>query len=609
MSTEQSTEQPTEMSTEIPADNLTKESAAPPTIAEFNKVSSAQSARLGLIIITLLWIAAAATALLETAAGNNESPWILMAVPVAVLATGSLFIKLGTLSSALLSIALHLTMSIGMHLVGVATNAADILGIVAILGLLVFVGPATAIVGALVYMTASGLIHTQIQQQDTWLVLLAASRTLGVLLTLATCPVILHRGNELRARTKLNAALNLRQTKTAQSALLRTLTLEFDAPLSNARLLLSDTMVSNETREDLYRIALQLTALLEEVERQISDSTLEQSTVTETDLRGLIYDVERQMRPLLAARSIQFKLERLDLPVDHYRIDAQRLRALLLLFPRAVYSVHTVSRQLSLAIRAVAMRDDYHQLEISFAVDKTLYTPEQLRLMLAPASDGIEGRENLIGEPNAHAQTSSSKKLSRSGVGQAAEWVVRMGGQMSVEGEGESGIRVRILLPIEPSENLSSSTILPTDLILDGRKVLLVDDDATHRLAASRVLRGYFGSKILTAASGAEALDRIAEHPDLALVISDFFMPDMNGAELRQQAQEHYPALPFLLLSAGLLQREVVKLEAENAHVLMKPLTDEKLRSLLANGTLAIPPLPDSTGADNIVDSSSTSLA
>ena len=64
-------------------------------------------------------------------------------------------------------------------------------------------------------------------------------------------------------------------------------------------------------------------------------------------------------------------------------------------------------------------------------------------------------------------------------------------------------------------------------------KVMVVDDSASFRSYLESLLLRYRFNTI-TAADGHEALERIAEHPDTTLVITDYNMPDMGGQELIQ---------------------------------------------------------------------------
>src|SRR6202030_2517654 len=86
--------------------------------------------------------------------------------------------------------------------------------------------------------------------------------------------------------------------------------------------------------------------------------------------------------------------------------------------------------------------------------------------------------------------------------------------------------RVTAQLPLEKQRMLERLSRSDDDLV--GRTVLLVDDDARNIFALSSLLERR-GMKVLTATTGAEAIDLVASTPDLALVLMDIMMPEMDG--------------------------------------------------------------------------------
>jgi PAS domain S-box-containing protein len=80
-------------------------------------------------------------------------------------------------------------------------------------------------------------------------------------------------------------------------------------------------------------------------------------------------------------------------------------------------------------------------------------------------------------------------------------------------------------------------------------KVLLVDDDPLV-LLSTRAMIEDLGHHVMAASDGAQALALIQEQHDFDLVITDQVMPNMTGAELAQQVNELFPALPIVICSA-----------------------------------------------------------
>lgn len=80
------------------------------------------------------------------------------------------------------------------------------------------------------------------------------------------------------------------------------------------------------------------------------------------------------------------------------------------------------------------------------------------------------------------------------------------------------------------------------------RKILLVDDEVNILRALERLLRRH-GFEVLTASQPTEAL-QIQQTHRCPVVISDFRMPQVNGAELLQQIKQQYPPTIGMILSA-----------------------------------------------------------
>jgi CheY-like chemotaxis protein len=78
--------------------------------------------------------------------------------------------------------------------------------------------------------------------------------------------------------------------------------------------------------------------------------------------------------------------------------------------------------------------------------------------------------------------------------------------------------------------------------------ILLVDDNKLGVTARKAVLEE-LGYSVATANSGHEALSRCAE-VSFDLVVTDYRMPRMNGAELIRDLRERYSSIPIILISA-----------------------------------------------------------
>jgi CheY-like chemotaxis protein len=101
------------------------------------------------------------------------------------------------------------------------------------------------------------------------------------------------------------------------------------------------------------------------------------------------------------------------------------------------------------------------------------------------------------------------------------------------------------ILGLSLTAHQASATIaLPSESMA---KILCIDDNA-HGLSARRVLLEKLGHQVTLARSGAEGL-KAFRREKADLVIVDYIMPQMNGAEVVRKVKKSAPALPVILLS------------------------------------------------------------
>jgi CheY-like chemotaxis protein/signal transduction histidine kinase/HAMP domain-containing protein len=141
--------------------------------------------------------------------------------------------------------------------------------------------------------------------------------------------------------------------------------------------------------------------------------------------------------------------------------------------------------------------------------------------------------------------------------------------------------RVVADLPLEKQQMLDR--LHRSDDALFGRKVLVVDDDVRNIFALSSVLERR-GMTVLTAGTGREAIATLDSTPDLAIVLMDIMMPEMDGYETMQVIRQNpaFQRLPIIALTAKAMKGDREKcLEAGASDYLAKPVNTEQLLSAL----------------------------
>ena len=122
-----------------------------------------------------------------------------------------------------------------------------------------------------------------------------------------------------------------------------------------------------------------------------------------------------------------------------------------------------------------------------------------------------------------------------------------------------------------------------SDEALMGRSVLVVDDDVRNIFALSSVLERR-GMNVLTASTGREAIATLESTNDVAIVLMDVMMPEMDGYETMQaiRSNPQMRRLPIIALTAKAMKGDREKcLEAGASEYLAKPVNTEQLLSSL----------------------------
>ena len=121
------------------------------------------------------------------------------------------------------------------------------------------------------------------------------------------------------------------------------------------------------------------------------------------------------------------------------------------------------------------------------------------------------------------------------------------------------------------------------EIIFQGKKILLADDDMRNIFALSKILKER-GMQIVKADNGKNALDMLEKNPDIDLVLMDIMMPEMDGYEAmrRIREQEKYRQLPVIALTAKAMKDDKQKcIDAGANDYITKPVDVERLLSLM----------------------------
>lgn len=143
--------------------------------------------------------------------------------------------------------------------------------------------------------------------------------------------------------------------------------------------------------------------------------------------------------------------------------------------------------------------------------------------------------------------------------------------------------RMESLLPEDKRQMLT--TLRSQDRALEGKTILLVDDDIRNIFALTSALEAK-GLQIRVARNGIEALSALDEHADIDLVLMDIMMPKMDGFEamrrIRDSSDPRIRALPVVALTAKAMKEDHEKcMDAGASDYIPKPINLDNLSTIL----------------------------
>ena len=175
--------------------------------------------------------------------------------------------------------------------------------------------------------------------------------------------------------------------------------------------------------------------------------------------------------------------------------------------------------------------------------------------------------------------TKEPGKGSGLGLSQVLGFAKQSGGGVRIDSRVGEGTSVYIYLPRAGGERVDERPVaarISAAGAFTGASILLVDDDNAVR-EVTRAMLHELGYAVLEAGSGGAALDVLSREPKIDLMIVDFAMPGMNGAEVARQAQAKRPSLPILFVT-GFSDRSGMA-GVDEAHILAKPFVYDELAS------------------------------
>jgi PAS domain S-box-containing protein len=346
-----------------------------------------------------------------------------------------------------------------------------------------------------------------------------------------------------------------------------------------------ETALTTEQREYLTIAKSSAESLLTIINDILDFSKIEAGKLVVEDISFDLYRLITEVLKPLALRAHEKGLELLSEvlhDVPRYVLgDPSRIRQVL---------VNLIGNAIKFTSHGeIALRTELLQLQDGHAIIH--FAVRDTGIGIAPE------KQELIFDAFSQEDTSTTRKYGGTGLGLSIcrRLVELMGGRIWLHSQTGAGSTFHFSVQLQLSEQATPAT--GNQAQLTGRRILIVDDNATNRRILSSMLR------LLKAVpqdvdSGQAALTLLEEgKSDFDCILLDAQMPQMDGYELAHRLHASYEHLPpMLMLSSGALRGDAQRCqEAGIAAFFSKPISLDELHAALGRLFDNVPPIDKAT--------------
>jgi PAS domain S-box-containing protein len=324
--------------------------------------------------------------------------------------------------------------------------------------------------------------------------------------------------------------------------------------------------------------------------KRIAETALE-STRRGAKLTGQLLAFSRIQRISMAPVDVNRVIERMDDLLRHTIGSAVRIGTAL--SPEATCGICDANQLenavLNLAINARDAMPEGGTLTISTGRSEIGDSPDVAPgnyIFVSVADTGIGMSEEVLAR--ATEPFFSTKPVGKgTGLGLAQVYGIarQAGGTLRIESEPGRGTTIHLLLPeatlapVEEIRSASAARALEPEPAASGATILLIDDDSEVRDFIRDCLQG-LGHTVVSAEDGEEGLRELARsEPDLVLL--DYAMPAMHGADVAREIRKTHPSLPIVFVTGYAESEQMDAAVGGDGSVLRKPFSVGELAAVL----------------------------
>jgi signal transduction histidine kinase/CheY-like chemotaxis protein len=157
------------------------------------------------------------------------------------------------------------------------------------------------------------------------------------------------------------------------------------------------------------------------------------------------------------------------------------------------------------------------------------------------------------------------------------------GGEAQIESTVGKGTCIHLLLPLLDQSPHAEPEDAAAEALTPPKRILVVEDDPDVRQSLIESLE-LMGHRVQAVNTGAAALEALQQGPQPELLIVDYVMPGMNGAELINQVRQSWADIP-IILATGYADMDNVARVLGAKSILQKPFGTSALAQAVHGAT------------------------